>query len=349
MRTTQIILNKGFGGAERYFVDLVRYLARTGHEVQAICRRYSMCGRALQHEAGLELRSVNLFGPWDLPGIRRIGRLVDGFAPDVVHGHLSRGAWVGGRITRGRRPPLVVNMHNYIKFKRYRNVDFFIPTTNSQATFLRKNGIAEEKISLIPNFSSFPPVEEVRQPSRGPVRFSSYGRMVEEKGFQDLLEAFARICRRGLDVRLLLGGDGPERTRIGALCRELEVADRVELPGWIENVGEFLAHADVFVLPSHFEPFGIVVLEAMSMGIPIIATRTDGPMEVLDPDTAYFADIADVDSLATAMHTAAVEPERRINRARTALERYRTTYHDSVVVPRIVDAYRQAVSVANGS
>ena len=349
MRATQIMLNKGFGGAERYFVDLVRYLVRTGHEVQAICHRRSICGGALGHEAGLELRSVNLLGPWDLPGIRRIGRLVDGFSPDVVHGHLSRGASVGGRITGEGGPPLVVNMHNYIKFKRYRNVDFFIPTTNSQEIFLRNNGIPEEKISLIPNFSSFPPVEEVRQPSREPVRFLSYGRMVKEKGFRDLLEAFARIRRRGLDVRLLLGGDGPERTRIGALCRELEVADRVELPGWIENVGELLAHADVFVLPSHFEPFGIVVLEAMSMGVPIVATRTEGPMEVLDLDTAYFANIADVDSLATAMHTAAAEPEQRINRARTALERYRTTYHDSVIAPRIIDVYRRAVSAANGS
>ena len=346
MKVTQLMLGKGFGGAERYFLDLVRYLVRTGHEIQAICHQHSICGRAIANDTGVELALVNVHGPWDILAVRTIRRLVREFAPGVVHAHLSRGAWFGGKVTAGKGPPLVVNMHNYIKLKRYRHVDLFIPTTRRQDAFLRQNGIEEQRIALIPNFSPMAPVDDVRQSSPGPVRFLSYGRMVEKKGFQDLLRAFAQVYRHGLDARLMLGGDGPERARIETLGRELGVADRIELPGWIEEVEKYLAHADVFVLPSRLEPFGIVVLEAMSMGVPIVTTRTEGPEEVLGPDTAYFANIADITSLATAMRAAAVEVEQRIGKARTALERYRTTYHDSVVVPRIINAYQYAASAS---
>ena len=336
------MLSKGFGGAERYFLDLVRYLVRAGHDVQAICHKYSVCGRAIEDEMGVELQLVNVHGPWDIISARKIGRLISKFTPDVVHAHLSRGALFGGLVTGDKGPPLVVNLHNYVKLKRYRHVDLFIPTTRHQEDFLRQNGIDEQKMVFVPNFSPMAPVDDVRYPSRGPVRFLSYGRMVEKKGFPDLLKAFAQICSHGLDAQLVLGGDGPERARIEALSRELGVANRIELPGWIDAVDRFLARADVFVLPSRLEPFGIVVLEAMSMGVPIVTTRTEGPAEVLGPDTAYFANVADVTSLATAMHAAAVEVEQRVEKARLALERYCTTYRDNVVVPRIIEAYQYA-------
>ncbi len=348
MRVTQLLLSKGFGGAERYFVDLVRFLVRAGHEVQAICHRRSECARVLEGEPGLRLQTVHLLGPWDLLGTRAIARLAREFDPEVVHGHLSRGAWAGGKITSGEGLPLVVNLHNYVKLKYYRHVDLFIPVTRHQERFLHQRGVPAEKITLIPNFSPLPPAEAVRHPRATPLRFLSYGRMVEKKGFPDLLEAFAQICRQGLDVRLVLGGDGPERARIEAFGRALGVADRMDLPGWIEDVGAFLASADVFVLPSRLEPFGIVVLEAMSTGVPIVTTCTEGPAEVLDDDTAYFADIANPSSLAAAMRAAAAEPERRTAKARKALQRYVSSYHDSVVVPRIVDAYRRAVDAARG-
>ena len=348
MKVTQLMLSKGFGGAERYFLDLVRYLARAGYEIQAICHRHSVCGRAIEGETGVELRKVNVRGSWDVFGARTIGRVMREFAPEVIHTHLSRGAWLGGKAIGNAGPPLVANLHNYIKLKRYRHVELFVPTTRHQEAFLRQNGVEEQRIAFIPNFSSMTPVDTVRHPSQGPVRFLSYGRMVQKKGFPDLLRAFAQICRQGVDGRLVLGGDGPERARIEALVHEFGVEDRVEFPGWIEEVEGFLARADVFVLPSHLEPFGIVLLEAMSMGVPIVTTRTEGPMEVLGLDTAYFADVAEPISLAKAMHAAAVEPEQRTEKARRALESYRMTYHDSVVVPRIIEVYRHLASAAGG-
>lgn len=348
MRVTQLLLSKGFGGAERYFVDLVRYLTRAGHEVQAICHRHSDSARALDNEPGLQLQTVNLLGLWDVFGVRTIAGLTRRFDPDVVHGHLSRGAWAGGKVTAGKNGPrLVVNLHNYVKLKYYRQVDLFIPVTRHQQRFLREHGVPEDKVTFIPNFSPLPPVDEVRAAGAGPVQFLSYGRMVEKKGFADLLHAFARIRQQGLDARLVLGGDGAERHKTEALARKLGVAEHLELPGWIEDVGDFLASADVFVLPSRLEPFGIVVLEAMSRGVPIVTTRTEGPTEVLDADTAYFAEIADPASLADAMHAAAVEPEQRTAKARAALHRYRANYHDSVVVPRIIEAYRSAVTAGS--
>ena len=343
MRITQLLLSKGFGGGERYFVDLCRSLATAGHQVQAICHRHAVCARVLESESALEMRTVNLFGLWDLLGVLAVRRLVAQFGPDIVHGHLARGAWAGGKAVKGRDVALVANLHNYVKLKYYRGVDLFIPVTRHQETFLRRSGVPAEKSVFIPNFSPLAPVADVKPTIDGPVRFVSYGRMVAKKGFQDLVRAFARVRGSRSDVTLAIGGDGPQRKHLARLAETLGMADQIRFPGWIEDVSALLAEADVFVLPSRLEPFGIVVLEAMSAGVPIVTTRTEGPVEVLDDETAYFAGVASPDSLACAMSRAAADCEGRVQRACNALERYRHRYHHGVVVPQIVGAYERAI------
>jgi glycosyltransferase involved in cell wall biosynthesis len=108
------------------------------------------------------------------------------------------------------------------------------------------------------------------------------GRLSKEKGHADLIHALAHIRKNepSLPLRLLILGDGPERSRLEALCSELNLTGTVLFPGHRSDVRLFYALADVFVLPSHSEGSPNVLLEAMAAGLPVVATAVGGVPEM---------------------------------------------------------------------
>lgn len=344
MRVTQVMLSKGFGGAERYFVDLSAALADAGHAVQAVCHKRFSGLPSLREHAGLRIDTVNVRGPWDPLAVRRIAAQVQSFAPDIVHGQLSRGTRAAGMVCRRLGLPLVANMHNYPDFKYYRDVGGFIAPTEDLRRYVLGQGVSRDRVCVVPNFSSLPPAGGARVAAAGPVRFLAFGRFVHKKGFDLLLRALRQCLDDGLDARLVLGGDGVERVRLERLSAELGLHERVRFAGWLGDVAGALDEADVFVLPSRDEPFGIVLLEAMARGLPVVATRTRGPVEVLDEDVAWLVSVDDAPSLAAGMLATARDPDGRTRRARLLLERYRARYHRDAVVPRVVSFYETVLA-----
>ena len=109
---------------------------------------------------------------------------------------------------------------------------------------------------------------------------------------------------RGLSAKIILGGDGPEKSALEKLAADLDINDSVTFSGWVDDVPDFLAQGPIFVLPSLDEPFGIVVLEAMAQGKIIVSTRSQGPREILDDTTAYLCPTDDPTALADALQLA---------------------------------------------
>lgn len=350
MRLAQIMLSKGFGGAERSYVDLAVALADAGHEVHAISHRAFAGRAALDAHPGVRHRTVNAFGRFDPFARRAIRRAIAEAAPAVVHAHLARASEAAGRVCPALGVPLIAKTHNYVDLKYYRHVDVFIPTTRDQARYLAAQGVVPERIERIPNFSSVDPIAapiagaEPRASGGGPLVFASYGRLVEKKGFDLLLEAFRAVIETGVGAHLVLGGDGPERARLTALVGRLDLGETVTMSGWVDDPAAFLADADVFVLPSRLEPFGIVVLEAMARAVPIVSTLSEGPREILDEETAYLAPVGEAEALAEAMKAAAKDAPGRAARAGRALRIYRERYHRDAVVPRIVALYERVAA-----
>ena len=107
------------------------------------------------------------------------------------------------------------------------------------------------------------------------------GRLTPQKDFPTLIRTVARL-REDRDVRLILLGEGEERSHLQGLCRELGIADHVDLHGFVDNPIKYVARSDVFVLSSAWEGFGIVVVEALASGAPVVSTCGDeGPGEIL--------------------------------------------------------------------
>jgi glycosyltransferase involved in cell wall biosynthesis len=107
------------------------------------------------------------------------------------------------------------------------------------------------------------------------------GRLTHQKGFDILLPAFAELVRRGLDLHLLILGEGEERARLEDTANRLGVSNRVFMPGFQINPYPFFARAETFVLSSRYEGLANVLLEAMALGLPVISTDCPhGPREV---------------------------------------------------------------------
>jgi glycosyltransferase involved in cell wall biosynthesis len=108
------------------------------------------------------------------------------------------------------------------------------------------------------------------------------GRLAEAKYYPLLIEAFA-ILRRRVDATLFILGAGDEEARLRALIASHGLADAVHLCGFRRNPWSYIARADVFALTSHYEGFGNVLVEAMACGVPVVATRSAGTVEVITP------------------------------------------------------------------
>lgn len=338
MRISQIMLSKGFGGAERHFVDLTLALVARGHLVQVICNRSFPAHKYLEMAAGLQIDRVTVRGTWDLTAAWRIGGLLKSFTPEIAHAHLARAAHLTGRATWRKDFLLVANTHNFIKLKYYKHVRGFVVATAAQQNYLTCAGIDASRIAPIPHFSRLG--DRPTRKRDGGRTFISLGRLVKKKGFDILLEALSLVRGRGIDADLVIGGDGCELPHLMALAKHYKIANSVRFVGWVDAVQDFLGQGDIFVLPSLDEPFGIVLLEAMALGLPIISTTTHGPSEILSDHSAYLVAPGNSQQLSWAMQEALEKPAERAGRAHNATLSYAERYAENVVVPQYENFYR---------
>lgn len=339
------MLAQGFGGAERLFVDMCLALQRRGIKVQAICKKGSESTEKLAEHPGVTVEEINVLGTWDPLASRKIYKLLQLHGSNIVQAHLARASLLAGKACQKAKLPLVVTTHNYINPKYYENVSVLLPPTESQADYYKSRGVDPKKIRAIPHFSLIEPVTEVESADRNSLRLVSVGRLVEKKGYHVLFRAIAALKEKSdIRIELFIGGAGPEEKRLRDLSEKLSLGKEVHFVGWVDNVREFLSQADIFVLPSLDEPFGIVVLEAMASGACIISTKTSGPSEILNDKIAWLVKTGDVDSMAKALYEACRDKKERMARAAKALEVFRSTYSEGAVLPEFIALYENLVS-----
>ncbi|HKY92800.1 MAG TPA: glycosyltransferase [Nevskiaceae bacterium] len=214
--------------------------------------------------------------------------------------------------------------------KLFNEADAVVTVSQGLADDLRTNfGIRPERLHAIYNPAFRPAyVEAAKAPvdhpwlahKDQPVVIAA-GRLHFVKGFGDLLRAFAQV-RAQRSVRLIILGEGKERPNLEALVGELGLQDSVQLPGRVPWTAPWFARADVFVLSSRREGLPAVLIEALSVGLPVVATRCpSGPEEILqDGRLGRLVEVGDVDGLARAIEAALDDPspDRDALRSRAA-------------------------------
>ena len=188
-----------------------------------------------------------------------------------------------------------------------------------------------------------------RTPRDGPIRFIFSGRLVDFKGIDFLLQAM-RLVIDQIPARLDLIGDGPMRAEWEALATKLGLREHVTFHGWIDQDKSppYLANADVFVLPSLYECGGAVILEAMAMELPVIATDWGGPADYLDSSCGILVPPRSrrdfPADLAAAMLKLARDPELRRKLGQAGRQKVEQQYDWERKIDRMIEVHRQAIA-----
>ena len=341
MRVAQIMLSAEFGGAERSFTDVSVCLEKLGHEVLAIGLKRSKSLDKLE-SSGVKTKRVSCYGSWDIFTTRSVKKILNQFKPDIVHCHLARASYLGGSAAKDLGIVAVAKTHNLVNPKYYQNIDMIVVTTEAQRRHLEAEGVSNHRLRKIPNFSSVEsrPLKKPLSKEDGILRLTALGRFVKKKGFDTLLEAFASLREEESNVKLTIGGDGPERKALKQLAKDLGIIDKVEFVGWVEDVAEFFSGSDLFVLPSREEPFGIVILEAMAVGIPIVTTKTQGSLEILDKKMAHFTEASNAKKMAKDIR-ASLQSDQRYKFAELCKQRFDTLYTPEKVTGQYLNLYKE--------
>lgn len=193
------------------------------------------------------------------------------------------------------------------------------------------------KVSWAPNalLETPPPWTETTR-GDGPFRLGFIGRAGPGKGTDTLMEAAALLASDGHDFEIVCAGDG--EAFIAAEAARNDIADRVRCVGWQRDLGQFLKSIDLLVLPSVKESFGLVLIEAMAHGKPVLSTRCHGPASIVeDGETGYLVPIGDAAALADGLRRAMSDPDRAA-KGRAAYERVLSHYLPEPVGRRLVEA-----------
>lgn len=281
MRVANIMLGRGLGGIEQAFLDYAVGLTLAGHEVSCITDPTAAINERIP-ASSLSHVTLSNMGPWDPFAGGRLAKLLNVLRADIIITHGNR-ALTFAKKAAGGKIPIIAVTHNY-NLQHLIGADaVFTITRDLQQKVIAEFGFPAHRVFHVPNMVR---VEKgfIRPVWQKPPVIGSLGRMVEKKGFDIFLEALAQLHQRKISFRAVLGGDGEERKKLKELVIKLGLYDVVTFPGWVQEPLKFLSEMDIFCLPSHHEPFGIVLLEAMAAKLPIVSTDAEGPREILTPN-----------------------------------------------------------------
>ncbi len=324
------------GGLENGVVNLINHLDWDvySHTVCCITRSGALVGRLRREDVSIIELEKAAGNDWWLP--IRLARVLRALNPDIVH---TRNWGTVDGILAGRLagvPVVIHGEHGHTVLEvdgrnRKRRlgrralspfVDRFVTVSDSLRDWLHHAvGIAREKLTTIYNGVDLARFDRVDSPeavrskhgfTREDLLVGTVGRLDPIKDQESLIRAVGRLLGDHPHLKLVVIGDGPCYSTLQALIHQLDAADRVFLLGEREDVPEVLQALDVYVLPSISEGMSNTILEAMAVGLPVIATRVGGnPELVLDGSTGFLVPRQTPEALADALQTYMATPALR--------------------------------------
>ena len=300
MKNAFVITGLGMGGAEHVVVNLADKLSKQGVEVLLVY----LTGQAFVFPKNKKIKviAINMIGYRDFfNAYIKLRKIIKEFKPDVVHGHMVH----ANILTRLLRlslhiPRLISTAHNTneggrLRMLAYRFTDMLCDITTNVSeeavnAFISKKAVNSKKIICVHNGIStdrFNYSFSERNRVRKELNISSnklllaVGRLEIAKDYPNLINAIALLKDERLDFKLIIVGEGSQKQKLIELVSTLGVQDYVEFIGVRRDIPSLMSASDIFVLPSAWEGFGLVVAEAMACKRVVVATDCGGVKEVV--------------------------------------------------------------------
>ncbi len=308
LRILQVVPQLGYGGAERIAVDLAVSLDHERFDVQVVSFFDPFSSLLVDRlkEAGIPFKTLNKKLGLDPRMFVEVYREITRSKPDVLHTHLQALRYIIPHLFLAKRPYVVHTIHSIAEKEHRDYAGYWIRRLTFKGritpvaiahgvheSIARVYGIPECTLIAnavdVQNYSTPTVLREAWRQQEGfsdaDFIFICVASIREAKNHDLLINAFAHVAGEyGSDVHLLLIGDGILRSHIEQRVQELRLENAVHLLGIRKDIPEALNAADVFVLPSNWEGNPLTVMEAMSAGLPVIATNVGGIPDLVVPD-----------------------------------------------------------------
>ncbi|WP_308720165.1 glycosyltransferase [Komagataeibacter xylinus] len=345
MRVLHVMAAKGNGGAELYATDVMCSLHEAGLE-QGIVMHPAAPRVPAMRAAGMQVDTGPLRLPLRPAARYAMRRLIGRVRPDLIHCWLRRAAEI---VPAGTGVPVIGWFGNYKDLRAFAHCDWFVGCTADMAASMVARGAPAERVAYIPTFPSVKPQPPVSRqaldtPPDAPVLLV-LSRLHPAKGLETLLDALPALPR----CHVWLAGEGELRAALGAQAARLGVADRVHFLGWRSDRGALLAAADLCVLPSRYEPFGTVILDAWSAGVPLVACAADGPRaHIRNGENGMLVPIDDAPALAAAIRAVIDDPALAAHIAAGGTRDYEAGFTPQAVTSQWLAFYDRVIKTKNG-
>jgi glycosyltransferase involved in cell wall biosynthesis len=322
MKILQVCSVTTFGGGERHLIDLSRALAGLGHDVYAA----AVPGTPLAAELSFlpQGRTLALSRANYAKNVTSLAKFVRANDIEIVHAHAARDyhrAALAVRLaSRGR---LVLTRHVLFPLRAINKpllsgARRVIAVSEAVAESLRQNGVIESsKITVVHNGIDIDRFKSAAVDLRGrdsAAVIGTVGHLAPIKGHDVFIRAAALISARRTNVQFVVIGEdkSPQmehRRFLENLITELDLKGFVRLPGWRDDVAAVLSSLNVFVSAARSEPFGLAIVEAMAAGLPIVASASEGALEIIeDGVSGRLAPVGDPEALAQAINDLLDDP-----------------------------------------
>ncbi|MCU1268685.1 MAG: hypothetical protein JWM21_5003 [Acidobacteria bacterium] len=363
-----------YGGSGIVGSELGKELAARGHTVHFIAsalptRLTELSERVRFHE--VEMMSYPLFEhqPYTLALATKMADVAQTENLDLLHVHYAIPHSISAILAREslkpkRHLPVITTLHgtditlvgadrSYLPITRYGIVQSDGVTAISNYLKEATREIFQfDDITVIPNFVcehdyQRQPDESLRQslaPANEPL-------LVHVSNFRpvkrpvDCIEILARVLQKGIKTRLVMVGDGSERTNAEHRARCLGIFDSCTFVGKQPRIVDYLSVSDVLLLPSEQESFGLAALEAMACELPVIASRVGGiPEVVTDGETGYLSEVGDVEKMANDAGRLLTDDKFRHEMGKRARESALSRYRTDLIIPQYINFYEKILA-----
>jgi glycosyltransferase involved in cell wall biosynthesis len=339
MRILHIMASRDNGGAETYSTDLMLSLHEAGVDQCVVMRETALRATTLA-VAGLRVDTRVLRSP--IHAFRRfqLRRLIAREKPDIIHCWMRRAASLAQGVDTSRTA-LIGWFGDYEDIKHFAHCTHLVGVTKDLVAHMQGNGVPEAQTFYIP---TFPTIEDAPAVDRAALDtpedatvLLALSRLHPVKGLDTLLQAIKDVPQ----CHLWLAGEGPIRKDLEDLAGKLGIEARVRFLGWRNDRGALLRAADVCVLPSRYEPFGTVILEAWASRTPLVACASAGPAAyVVDGENGALAPIDDAPALASAIRRVIEDGALRERIVTRGYEDYHISYTREAVTRQWIEYYR---------